>query len=212
MPVILYGPAYSTYTRTARLALEEKGVPYELREVDTLNGAGQTPEHLARHPWGKVPVLDHDGFSLFETVAVTRYVDQALPGPELQPGDPRQHARMTQICSILDNYSWNPMVIQIFVQGVVVPLQGGTPDRSVIAKALPQAELALRTMENLAADGDFLCGPTISLADLHLAPILDYFVRTDEGKAALKPLPKLSGWWQKIQMRPSVAKTRPDFG
>jgi glutathione S-transferase len=60
---VLYGPAYSTYTRTARLALEEKGVAYDLREVDTLAGEGQRAEHLARHPWGKVPILEHDGFS-----------------------------------------------------------------------------------------------------------------------------------------------------
>ena len=212
MTVVLYGPAYSTYARTARLALEEKDVAYELREVDTLNGAGQTPEHLARHPWGKVPVMEHDGFSLFETAAITRYVDQAFPGPKLQPDDPRQRARMTQICAILDNYSWNPMVIQVFVQAIVVPLKGGMPDRTVISKAMPQAELALKTMENLAAGGDFLCGATISLADLHLVPILDYFTRTDDGNVALKPHPKLSAWWQKIEQRPSVVKTRPSFG
>jgi glutathione S-transferase len=211
MSVILYGPVYSTYARTARLALEEKGVSYELREVDTLNGAGQTPEHLARHPWGKVPVMDHDGFSLFETAAITRYVDQAFPGPKLQPDDPRQRARMTQICAILDNYSWNPMVIQVFVHAVLVPLQGGTPDSTIISKAMPQAELALETMEGLATGGDFLCGGTISLADLHLVPILDYFTRSDDGIAALKPHAKLSAWWQTIEQRPSVSKTRPSF-
>jgi glutathione S-transferase len=52
-------------------------------------GEGQKPEHLARHPWGKVPVLEHDGFSLFETVAVTRYVDEGFPGRSLQPADAR---------------------------------------------------------------------------------------------------------------------------
>ena len=64
MTVILYGPAYSTYARTARLALEEKGVAHELHEVDLLTGAGQSPEHLARQPWGKVPAFEHDGFAL----------------------------------------------------------------------------------------------------------------------------------------------------
>ena len=158
MSVVLYGPVYSTYARTARLALEEKAVGYELLEVDTLNGAGQMPEHLARHPWGKVPVLVHDGFSLFETAAITRYVDDVFPGPRLQPEDPQQRARMSQICAILDNYGWNPMVIQVFVQGALVPIKGGTPDRAVIAKAIPQAELALKTIESLMAGGEFLCG------------------------------------------------------
>jgi glutathione S-transferase len=212
MSVTLYGPTYSTYARTARLALEEKGVPYELREVDTLNGAGQTPEHLARHPWGKVPVMDHDGFSLFETAAITRYVDQAFPGTKLQPDDPRQRARMNQICAILDNYSWNPMVIQVFVQAIVVPLQGGAPDREVIAQAMPQAELALKVIEGLAEEEEFLCGTAISLADLHLVPILDYFARTEDGSGALKGCRTLSTWWQKIEQRPTVVKTRPTFG
>ena len=117
MPVVLYGPAYSTYARTARLALEEKGVPYALHAVDTLSGEGQKPEHLARHPWGKVPVLDHDGFSVFETVAIARYVDEGFPGPALQPVDPRRRARMAQVCAVLDNYGWHPMVYRARFSG-----------------------------------------------------------------------------------------------
>jgi glutathione S-transferase len=77
---------------------------------------------------------------------------------------------------------------------------------------MPKAELALKTIEGLATGGDFLCGTAISLADLHLVPILDYFARTDDGKAALKPHPRLSAWWQKIEQRPSVAKTRTSLG
>jgi glutathione S-transferase len=64
---VVYGPAYSTYTRTARLALEEKGVDYKLEEVDILSGAAQSPAHLARQPFGKVPAFEHDGFRLYET-------------------------------------------------------------------------------------------------------------------------------------------------
>jgi glutathione S-transferase len=212
MSVVLYGPVYSTYARTARLALEEKGAAYELHEVDTLNGANQKAEHLARHPWGKVPVIDHDGFSLFETAAITRYVDDVFPGENLQPGDPKKRARMNQICAILDNYGWNPMVIQVFVQAIIVPLKGGTPDRAIISEAMLQAQLVLKTIEGLAEGGEFLCGSAISLADLHLVPILDYFVRSEDGSAALQQYPKISFWWQKTEQRPTVKKTRPDFG
>ena len=137
MTVVIYGPTYSTYTRTARLALEEKGVAYRLREVDTLAGEGQKPEHLARHPWGKVPVLEHDGFSLYETVVVTRYVDEGFSGPSLQPSDARQRARMAQICAMLDKYCWSPMVIVVFVQRIVVPMRGGMPNETLIAEARP---------------------------------------------------------------------------
>ena len=212
MTVVIYGPTYSTYTRTARLALEEKGVAYRLREVDTLAGEGQKPEHLARHPWGKVPVLEHDGFSLFETVVVTRYVDEGFSGPSLQPADARQRARMAQICAMLDKYCWSPMVIVVFVQRIVVPMRGGMPNETLIAEAVLQAERALAAIEGLMGGEEFLCGGTISLADLHLMPLLDYFTRTDDGRTALARSPRLSAWWSRIEQRPSVVQTRPTFG
>ena len=211
MAVVLYGPAYSTYTRTARLALEEKGVAYDLSELDTLAGEGQTAEHLARHPWGKVPVLQHDGFVLYETVAITRYVDEAFPGPTLLPGDAKQRARVAQVCSVLDSYGWQPMVIVIFVQRVVVPMRGGAPDQRVIAEALPRAERVLAAVEELMDGDEFLLGGTLSLADIHLAPILDYFARAEDGRAALARHPRLSAWWERMERRPSVARTRPSF-
>jgi glutathione S-transferase len=212
MSVVLYGPAYSTYTRTARLALEEKSVAYGLYEVDTLAGEGQKAEHLARHPWGKVPVLEHNGFSLYETVAITRYIDEAFSGPALQPADARSRARMAQVCAVLDNYGWSPMVITVFVQRIVVPMRGGTPDQGVIDAALPQAERVLATIEGLMSGEEFLCSGAISLADLHLVPILDYFTRTEDGRAILDRHPRLSAWWKRIEQRPSVARTRPNLG
>jgi Glutathione S-transferase len=64
---IIYGPAYSTYARSVRLALEEKGVPYKLEAVDIIQGAGNAADHLRRQPFAKVPAFEHDGFALYET-------------------------------------------------------------------------------------------------------------------------------------------------
>lgn len=212
MSLVLYGPAYSTYTRTARLALEEKGVAYELQEVDILKGAGRSPEHLARHPWGKVPVLDHDGFALFETFAITRYVDEAFPGPGLQPEDARSRARMTQICGVIDSYGYAALIGKVFWQAAIVPMQGGTPDQAVLTEGVPEAEKALAVVEGLMEGDTFLCGSAISLADLHLIPVLDYIAMTEPGRAALGRRPRLSAWWSRIGQRPSAAKTRPNLG
>ena len=60
--------------------------------------------------------------------------------------------------------------------------------------------------------GEFLIGGAPSLADLHLVPILDYFARTEDGCAALARHPRLSAWWERIEQRPSVARTRPSLG
>jgi len=211
MAVTLHGPAYSTYTRTARLALEEKGVEYELNEVDLLSGQNHAPDHLERHPWGKVPAFDHDGFRLFETLAITRYVDEAFPGPALQPAEPKARARMTQLCAIVDSYAYGMMVGKLFWQEAIVPMQGGTPDANIAQEGLEGAEQALGVLESLAG-GDFLCGPEPSLADLHLLPPIEYLRMTSEGARAFNTRPKLVSWWQRMNTRPSVVATRPKLG
>ena len=81
MKPILHGPGYSTYVRTARLAFEEKGVDYDLDHFDFMDGFPD--EHLARHPFGRVPTLTHGDFALYETVAICRYVDEGFDGPPL---------------------------------------------------------------------------------------------------------------------------------
>jgi glutathione S-transferase len=211
MAVTLHGPAYSTYARTARLALEEKGVGYELVEVDILSGQGHAPDHLERHPWGKVPAFDHDGFALFETFAITRYVDEAFPGPALQPSDPRGRARMTQICGIVDSYAYAAMVQKLFWQEVIVPMQGGTPEASIAAEGLETAEQALRVIEALMA-GEHLCGAAVTLADLHLLPPVEYLRMTTAGARALAARPRLAAWWERMNARPAVRATRPKLG
>ena len=82
---ILYGPGYSTYTRSVRLALEEKGVSYSREEVTTLTQfvtEGMPKEQLSRQPFNKVPAFEHDGNMLYETAAIERYVDEAFDGPD----------------------------------------------------------------------------------------------------------------------------------
>ena len=106
---IVYGPAYSTYARTARLALEEKGVDYDLVEVDLLGGAAKASAHLARHPFGKVPAFEHDGFALYETDAIMRYINAAFPGKDLEPDDAKGRARMAQV--IFDANSFERMPV-----------------------------------------------------------------------------------------------------
>ena len=100
---IIYGPAFSTYVRTVRLTLEEKPASYELVDVAMMKGAHKEPEHLARNPFGKVPAFSDDGFDLYETDAIVRYIDQAIPGQDLQPVEAKPRARMNQIIGIIES-------------------------------------------------------------------------------------------------------------
>ena len=168
-PPMIYGPAISTYVRTVRLVCEEKGSPYELVEVDIMQGGNKTPEHLARHPFGRVPAFEHDGFPLYETSAITRYLDAVLPGAALTPGRPEGAARMQQAIAIVDSYAYGAMISAIVMQRVVMPLVGGAADETVVAAALPTAETLARCLGGADRWAHLAGGRRLSLADLHLA-------------------------------------------
>jgi glutathione S-transferase len=209
---VVYGPGYSTFVRTARLALEEKGAEYDLVEVDLLSGASQSPEHLARHPFGKVPAFEHDGFAFYETDAIARYVDETLPGTDLVPAETRSRARMNQAMSVIASYGYPCLISQIFMQRAVMPMIGNAPDEAAIAAALPKAETALGALEQLIDGNRYLAGDRLSLADLLLIPIYDYVRQTPEGEKLLQATPNLRRWWDEVRTRPSVEKTRPKLG
>jgi glutathione S-transferase len=209
---IIYGPQFSTYVRTARLALEEKPTSYELIDVAMMQGAHKQPDFLKRNPFGKVPAFSHDGVELYETDAIIRYVDQAIPGQSLQPADAAPRARMNQIIGILDSFGYNSMITKVVMQRVVAPMLGGQADEAMIKDGLPTAELCLKEIERLMGSNKFLAGDKVSLADLFLVPIYHYFVATPEGQTMLQPRAKLRAWWDHMKARSSSVATEPKLG
>jgi glutathione S-transferase len=207
---VIHGPAFSTYVRTARLALEEKSVPYRLQEIAL--EAARSPEHLKRHPFGKVPAFEHDGFWLYETGAVSRYIDRAFPGAPLQPSDIRRLARMDQVIGVVDSYAYPALIGKLVIPRLVAPMLGQQPDEQAIADGLPACRTALAELERLLDGGPWFGGDGISLADIHAAPILAYVEMTPEGKGLLEPHAGLRRWWEAMRGRGSMAKTQPRFG
>lgn len=207
----LHGYRYSVYNRVARLTLEEKGVDYDTVEVDPFADP-VPPDFLKMHPFGRVPTLRHGDFTIYETAAIARYVDAAFPGPPLTPTAPRALGRVAQVVSIVDSYGYWPMVRQVAVQRVFNPLEGEPTDPDDLADGLQKSRKALAALDAIAAEGEALtlgAGGEVTLADLHLAPMIDYFVRAPEGAAALADHPALAGWWAAMAARPSMAATDP---
>ena len=204
---ILYGPAYSTYTRSARLAMEEKGVDYDLVEVDFLQGP-MPEEHLERHPFAKVPAFEHDGFKLYEVTAIERYIDEEFDGPSLQPEGTRDRARMNQIVSIIDSYAYSCTVGQLVIQRIVMPMLGQQADESAIAEAMPEVAKCMDIIGELRGSSKFLVGDQVTLADIHMAPIFDYFQSTPDSESILQKNPTLSSWWNEMSARASMQKTK----
>ena len=139
---IVYGVPGSPFVRSACLGLEEKSEPYRIQGL----GAGEmrSEAHRRLHPFGRVPVIDHGGYRLYETQAILRYIDAAMPGPSLQPSEPEAIGRMNQIVGINDWYLFPQVARVIVFQRIVGPvLMGITPDEAAIAAAVPAAELCL---------------------------------------------------------------------
>ena len=204
----LIGFRYSVYTRIARLGLIETGLSASYVEVDPF---ADTPDPaLARHtPFGRVPVLRHGDVTLTETAAILRYLAAVGEGAYLVPNDPKAAARMAQVMGVVDAYGYWPMVRQVFSHGFYQPAMGEAADPEEISHGLAGAAPVLTLLEEIAAEGRVLGGGQITLADLHLAPMVDCFVRVPDGAAALAAHPRLSRWWEGVADRPSLRATDP---
>jgi glutathione S-transferase len=207
----VYGTEFSTYIRSVRIAFEEKGAAYKLHDVNVLKGEQKQPAHLARNPFGTVPAFEHDGFELYETGSILRYVDQVFPGTALTPEDPKQRARMNQIISIVDYHGYSSLIGQIAMQRLFLPMLGSATDEAVVKAGTPKAELCLKEIARIQGSNNFLAGSQVSLADLYLLPIIFYLRLTPE-KSLLAPHKGLDAWWNAMAERPSVVKTAPNLG
>ena len=206
-PVLLHGYRYSVYNRIARLVLLSKEVEHETVEVDPF--AELSDAYLRLHPFGRVPVLTHGAFTLFETSAITRYVDRAFEGRPLQPEGAAALARMDQVVAVVDAYAYWPMVRQVASHGFFRSFVGEHSSREEVDSGLEAARKVLSFLDGVAAEGEVLTGREITLADCHLAPMMDYFVRAEEGKAALSPHLALQRWWDRVSVLDVLKATDP---
>ena len=204
--VTLIGAGYSVYVRAARLALESKGVAHALEPLDIFSPAENDEGFRRLHPFGRIPVLRHGDFTLYETAAINRYVDEAFDGPPLQPSDVKRRARMMQIMSIADSYGYRPLVWDIYVERVSNPADGKPSDEALIAAALPRARTYLGALESLIGDADFLTDAIPTLADFHVMPVIDYFVQAPEGAAMLTDFPRIDAWWRRAAALPAWSR------
>jgi len=197
----------SPFGRTAMIALEEKGADWRLAALAP--GETKSPAYLVRHPFGRVPLLEHGDFELYETQAILRYIDRVLPDPALTPADPKTAARMDQLMGINDWYLFQGCVNVIGFHRIIAPkFMGATPDLDAIAAAMPRAHLVLETVSWFLGDQRFLVGESLTLADLLIAPQVEFLARTPEWTELSKDRPNLATWLDRLEERPSFQQTR----
>lgn len=204
MSLVIYGSPFSTFTWSARLALAEKGVAYELRPA-----ALGTDAYAALHPWQKMPVLEHDGWRVYEAAAVMRYVDEAFAGPALQPADVRARARMMQWLSAYNDYVAPPAIRGVLIPRFVLAPRGIPVDDAKVAASAAKAAAALRPFEAALADTPYLAGDAPSLADWLLLPCFASGGGLSGADRYTDGFPNLSAWMGRLAERPSFGATLP---
>ena len=196
----------SPYGRAVFAMLEEKHADYRLAPV-TPETSKREP-HLSRHPFGRVPVLEHGDLMLYETQAILRYLDRTLQSPALTPSPPQAAARMDQVMNICDWYLFQGVSNVIGFQRVVRPrLLGQAADEAAIAKAMPKAHAVISELSRLLDGKPYFAGDAVSLADLMVAPQFDFLRQTPEWEPLTAKTANLGPWLDRMLARDSFTAT-----
>ena len=200
----VYGVPGSPYVRAALLGLEEKGADWRL--VPFGMGEMHGPKHLQLNAFGRIPIVDHGDFRLYETQAILRYVDRAFEGTALQPTELKALARMDQVMNIIDWYLFPQVTATIPFQRIIAPLLGRQTDETVVAAAVPHAHQCAGVLDAILAGKPYVGGDAISLADIMLVTHIEYLSKTPEGAEVLKGT-QLAAWLDRMETRDSVKAT-----
>ncbi|MEZ5778437.1 MAG: glutathione S-transferase family protein [Paracoccaceae bacterium] len=197
-----YGP--SVYTRAVRVALHDLKQPYSWADADPFDPQGR--EVLReRHPFARVPVLEHGDAVIYETRAILTYLDVALrPGGK---SGALHAARVAQVQGVADAYGYWPMVRQVYSHGAFRPAMGEAHDGGQVEEGLKASGAVLDALERIAVEGIVLNGREVGPADWHLAPMIDAFRQVEAGAAMLADRPALASWFAVVSARESMRST-----
>ncbi len=196
----------SPFARAVMTVLEEKRAPWRLSPL----APGQTRQepHLSRHPFGRMPVIEHGDFTLYETQAILRYIDRVCPEPALTPADAKAAARMDQAMNINDWYLFQGCGSIIAFQRLIGPaLMGITPDEAAIEAAMPRAHQVFNELGRMLGEQAYFGSERPSLADFMIGPQLDFFAQTPEWAPLTAHNRNLVGWMERMNVRPSMQAT-----
>lgn len=195
----IYGDPRSTNTRKVLTTLAELDMPYELVHVDFAKQEHKGDAHVVRQPFGQMPALEDDGFVLYETHAMCRYLD-ARAGGRLLPTDHKHRALVDQWMSI-ESANFSAYAMR-FVYHYLLRIE---VDAALLAHAGTALDKALGVLEKELSARPFIGGQTFTLADICYMPYFEYALLTP-AEAHISKHPSLLSWWAKVRERASWRK------
>jgi len=201
--VVIYGLPHMTYVRTPIMILEEKGVEYDVVQVE------RQSEELARlHPFSRMPIVKHvtdDGtLLLHEGNAINQYLNEVFEGPNLEPDNARKRAQMRKWMNNVDAYYYPDLMRGLYFPRIVNPKRNIPVDEAAVQAVIKRVPHLLDVVEEDLAEQGYLAGDHVSLADFALFPIFPWVEETPEGREALLGRSVLNNWIASMKQRPSA--------
>ncbi|MEM9489392.1 MAG: glutathione S-transferase family protein, partial [Myxococcota bacterium] len=159
--------------------------------------------------WARMPAMKHGDVHLYETLAITRYVDEAFDGPALQPDSPLERAVMTQWISVVNGYLFLSAVPGYLFKYLFPKTEDGKPDRAAIDAAVPQLEHDLKIIEAAYGKSEWLAGSMLSLADFFVMPLVASVSGFPEGQGILEGCPNLRRALSAMEPRDAYKAAQP---
>jgi glutathione S-transferase len=195
----LYDFPLSPRVRKVRIVLAEKGLQYEKVNIDLMKGEQKKPEYLAINPYGKVPALQDNSTTVYESTIIMEYLNDKYPNPPLLPADPGARSR----ARVLMHYGDNPYegaVAALVGELMFKPMQGGAADQAVVTKAKQDLNTCFERLEKELGNNDYLLGSTFTLADI---PFVSWSMLFPTLKVEVSSA-KVNAWLNRLKERPSI--------
>jgi glutathione S-transferase len=201
----LCGFRISNYHNKVRIALLEKGVPFE--EDHGVHGS-QKPEYLEKSPMGKVPYLDVDGKLLRESAVILEYLEDAFPQKPLLPKDPLSRARVRELVTFIELHL--ELVVRRLYGGLFF---GGSFSEETKAAVEKDAAKGVRALKAVAKFEPYIAGGELTIADcaafVHL-PIVTLVTKNAFGRDFLEDIPQMKPYLKMLGERPAFARVQED--
>jgi len=184
-------------------------VAYTFVLVDLKKGEQKNPEYLEKHPFGVVPCIDDDGFILYESRAICRYLaaKYASQGPKLVPTDLQGAALFEQAVSVESSY-YTPHTGGIMYEQLIKPMRGLAPDEARYTELVGKLNATLDVYDALLGKQKYLAGDEFTLVDIFHMPSAKTLPAA--GVDLLEKKPNVARWWKEVTARPSWVAAQAD--
>lgn len=208
MVLKLYGSPFSTCTKRVATVLHEKKVPFEIYSINLAAGEHKTPSYLEKQPFGVVPYIDDDGFILYESRAISRYIalKYKTQGTQLIPTDDLKKIALFEQAASVEQSSFDPYATAIGMEKIIKPRKGIQPNEITVEAALTSLSAKLDAYDVILAKQKYLAGDDVTLADLFHIPW--GVLLAVGGSDIMESKPNVARWWKDITSRPSWAAVK----